>query len=353
MTSVELRRWVMVAGIALIVLIIGADSYEAWADYRRVKTDNQNLEVALSRAVTEQTARMIQEVDVVLSSYAAWAAAAGEPVDDRRRRVLLEQIMRLPFVQSALVAGGDGRVLASTQTEPADQSLLHSDAFTAPRDDGNVLYIDRPDGAADGSRTFAVSRRVESGAGLFAGVVIARIAPDYLAKFYARINVTPDTSIRLMRDDGATLAQFPAAPPRPRDRNIEVAEKVDGYPISVAVSRSSRDVLQPWIQEEESSAARTLSLAVLAGILLMALRSALNRQERIDLEKLRLEQELAGIQRVEALGFWQPRWRTISTTCSPPSSAMPNWPARLPRQGPSRSRTSTGCSPPPNGRACW
>ncbi len=304
MTSVELRRWVMIAGITLIVLIIGADSYEAWADYRRVQADNRNLEVALSRAVTEQTARMIQEVDVVLSSYAAWAAAGGDSADDRGRRVLLDQIMRLPFVESAQVAGDDGRVIACTQPGSGDETLLDSDAFAVPRAGGNALYIGRPDGDAGGPRTFAISRRLESRAGRFAGVVIARVALDYLAKFYAKINVTPDTSIRLMREDGVTLAEFPPVPPQPpRDRKIEVADKVSGYPIAVTVSRSSRNVLRPWVQEEESSAARTLSLAVLAGILLMALRAALNRQERIDLEKLRLEQELAGIQRVEALGF--------------------------------------------------
>jgi signal transduction histidine kinase/ActR/RegA family two-component response regulator len=292
MTSVELRRWVMIAGIALIALIIGADSYEAWADYRRVMTDSQHLEVALSRALTEQTARMIQEVDVVLSSYVP---------DDRGRQVLLEQIRRLPFVHSALVTDGDGRVLAASQAEPPDETLRELDLFTVPRAGGNALYIDRPNEAVDAPRTFAISRRVDSGDGAFAGVVIARVAFDYLAKFYAQINVTPDTSIRLMRNDGVTLAQYP--PPATKSGNIEVATQVSGYPITVVVSRSSRDVLQPWIQEEESSAARTLSLSVLAGILLMALRSALNRQERIDLEKLRLEQELAAIQRVEALGF--------------------------------------------------
>lgn len=305
MTSVELRRWVMIAGITLIVLIIGADSYEAWADYRRVAADNRNLEVALSRAVTEQTARMIQEVDVVLSSYAAWAAAGGGPMDERGRKVLLDQIMRLPFVESAQVAGSDGQLVARTPSGGAEQSLLDSDAFTVPRANRNELYVDRP-AAGSGTRTFAISRRLESGDGRFAGVVIARVVPDYLAKFYAQINVTPDTSIRLMRTDGVTLAEFPAvasASLPSRDRKIEVAESVSGYPIAVVVSRSSRDVLRPWIQEEESSAARTLSLAVLAGILLLALRSALNRQEKIDLEKLRLEQELAGIQRVEALGF--------------------------------------------------
>jgi signal transduction histidine kinase/ActR/RegA family two-component response regulator len=302
MTSVELRRWVMIAGSTLIVLIIGADSYEAWADYRRVRTDNHNLEVALSRAVTEQTARMIQAVDVLFSSYADPQGVGGTTQD--RSRALFDQLTRLPFVHSAQVVDSGGRVIASTEPGRADGTLLSSEAFTSAQAAGETLYIDKPDPTATWPRAFAISRRVESHDGKFDGVVIARVNLDYLANFYAQINVTPDTSIRLLRDDGVTLAEFPPlAAQVAREGRIEVATTVTGYPISVVVSRSPHDVLKPWIQEEESSAARTLSLAVLAGILLWALRSALDRQERIDLEKLRLEQELAGVQRVEALGF--------------------------------------------------
>ena len=303
MTSFELRRWVMIAGSTLIVLIIGADSYEAWADYRRIRTDNHNLEVALSRAVSEQTARMIQAVDMLFSSYADSPASAGVAVEDRRR-ALLDQMMRLPFVQSAQVVASTGRVIASTQPGRAEEVPLNSEAFTAAQAAGKTLIIDAPDSSSASPRAFAISRRIELPDGQFDGVLIARVNLDYLANFYAQINVTPDTLIRLLRDDGVTLADFPPeAPQGSRDGMIEVAAKVSGYPISAVVSRAPRDVLQPWIQEEESSAARTLSLAVLAGILLWALRSALNRQERIDLERLRLEQELAGVQRVEALGF--------------------------------------------------
>jgi signal transduction histidine kinase/CheY-like chemotaxis protein len=317
----SLRRWVTIAGIALIVLIIAADTYEGWQDYRRVIADNEDLQVALSRAVTEQTARMVQEVDIALSSYAAWPVAGR--TDDNRTRKFLAQFMRLPFVHSACIAGTDGQVLASTQTaELGKRSLKDLDVFTAPQHTENdALYIGGPEiDSLDGARFFALSKRVSSADGAFAGVVVARLGFDYLAGFYARVNVTSDTSIVLARADGVTLAQYPSATPTAASgaeyskeqvryagsnghERVEVSQKVDDYPIVVVVSRSLTNVLKPWIQEERSSAARTLSLAVLAAILLMVLRSALNRQERVDREKHRLEQELAGVQRVDALGF--------------------------------------------------
>jgi signal transduction histidine kinase/ActR/RegA family two-component response regulator len=139
--------------------------------------------------------------------------------------------------------------------------------------------------------------------------------------------VTPDTSIRLSRMDGVTLVEYPpggatrraseVSAPAARaemsadrikhsvthgDEQIEVSQEVGAYPIVVTVSRSSASVLRPWIQEERSSAARTLPLAVFAALLLMGLRAALNRQDHMDHERHRLEQELAGIRQVEALG---------------------------------------------------
>jgi signal transduction histidine kinase/ActR/RegA family two-component response regulator len=325
-----LRRRATIAGIALIGLIIAADTYEGLQDYRRVMTDNENLQVALTREVTEQTARMIQEVDVALSGYTQWPVAAAEGYDDRRNRLLLSQIMRLPFVHSASIARADGRVVAATQAQDANNAFQDLEVFTVPRQaQDNALYIDQPRvDAADGSMNFALSQRMNLADGTFAGIVLARLSLEYLASFYARINVNSDTSILLARDDGVILAQFPLTA-HPSDDNsaastvalkllpteqvrytqargdvrIVVSQKVAGYPIAVVVSRSRSDVLKPWIQEERSSAARTLSLAVLAAILLVVLRSALNRQERVDQEKHRLEQELAAVQRVEALGF--------------------------------------------------
>ena len=316
----------------MILLIVGADSYEAWQDYRRVTFDNEHALVALNRALTEQTERLVQETDVVLANYAGWLASTEGRAADRNALVsrLYTQIVSLPFVSSALLIGADGRILAGTRAEDGgDRNLKELAIFTAAaQGDAKTLYIDRPRalGAARPG-TFAVSRRVTAPDGSFAGVVVARIAFGYLTAFYAGVNVMPGTSIRLSRLDGVTLVEFPAphapldtpvdaagtgnsGPPTERikysvtdgDEMIRVSQEVGGYPLNVTVSRSSTSVLQPWIQEERSSAARTLALSVLAALLLMALRSALNWQDQMDLERMRLEQELAVIRQVEALG---------------------------------------------------
>jgi signal transduction histidine kinase/ActR/RegA family two-component response regulator len=325
-----LRRWVTIAGIVLIVLIIAADTYEGWQDYLRVIADNEHLQVAMSRALTEQTARMLQEVDLVMSSYADSTLLADGLDGQNMRARFLSQIMRSPFIYSAAIANADGNLLAKSPKEPIEAANLKNlDVFSVPQHAGpDVFYIGSPLGSASSdSQTFALSRRLSSPGGAFAGAVIARVSSDYLTRFYARINVTPDTAIRLVRDDGVTLAQYaPGAAivgtGRPEldgktagpdeqmiysheggEDQIVISRRVVEYPIRVIISRSLSSVRQPWIREERSSAERTLSLALLAALLLITLRSALNRQERLDEEMYRLEQELAAIQRLDAVGL--------------------------------------------------
>ncbi len=330
--SGTLRRSVTVAGIALILSIVGTDTYEAWQDYRRVVSDNERTLVALNRALTEQTERLVQVTDVVLAGYAGWVTSAEGRAADRSARIarLYSQIVSLPFVYSALLIGADGAILAGTRAEDgADRNLKELAVFSAPaQGPADALYVDRPRALGQGRvQTFALSRRVTASDGSFAGVVVARVAFAYLTAFYASVSVAPDTSIRLSRMDGVTLVEYP--PPRAPaekavdpdaasilgtskerikysvtegDEVIRVAQEVGTYPLFVTVSRTSASVLSPWIMEERSSAVRTLALAVLAALLLVALRSALNRQDRMDHERRRLEQELAGVRQVEALG---------------------------------------------------
>jgi signal transduction histidine kinase len=315
----SLRRWVTIAGIALIALIIAADGYEAWKDYRTALSTDEHIQQALSRALAEQTARMIQEADVLLSDFAVWAASGeGRAADEQWMRERLQsRFMRLPFVYSATIAGADGHILATTQSEPiADRTLAKWESYTVPKQSSaNGLYIGRLfAGRRDGLRTFALSRRIDDAHGGFAGVVAARIAFDYLAAFYAGINLTPDTSIRLARTDGMVLAQYPKdiepiigtpAPARPPGASelILARHPVEGYPITVEVARASSSVIAPWIHQTLGNAARTLVLAALAGLLLVSLRAALLRFELTQQERRRLERELASAQRADALGF--------------------------------------------------
>ncbi len=313
----ELRTWATGAGIGLILLIIAADSYEAWQDYQRVVRDNARLQMALSRSVSEHAARLMQSADVVLASAADTGSA-----DD----AFFARARALPFVQAAAVIDATGRIVAASEAAVLGTDVHGRPVFTAAAQEASAaatsaaaLLIDCSTDASITTPTFTLGRRVTRD-GKFAGAVVLRIASGYLADFYADIHINTSTAIVLACDDGAVLARFPpdapfgntsrelprAAVVRVMDRGVEyvaTAFPVGGYALTAVVSRSWSSVLGPWWQEERSSAARTVSLAALAGLLLLTLRQALKKQQRADAEKRRLEQELAVAQRVEALGF--------------------------------------------------
>jgi signal transduction histidine kinase/CheY-like chemotaxis protein len=331
----KLRRWVTVAGILLIALIIFADSYEAWQDYRAATGENDSRQLELSRALSEQTTRLLQEVDLVLADYSSWMVSPEGRVarPEERSKQLRDEIKRLPFIHSATFANAAGDIVASTRDESVGtRSLKTRESFVAAQSgQGNALHIGRPFvGRTDGSVTFTLSRRVSDAHDGFAGVAVARVAFEYLVSFYSGVDITPDTLIRLEREDGVVLAQYPRSDEVIADnfyikktyanlvqakeelhhekqsggmRQVVAFQKVDGYPAVIEVARSSASVLQPWMQRELASAARTLTLSVLAGLLLLAFRSALSRRDQLEAERKRLEEELENAQRAEALGF--------------------------------------------------
>jgi signal transduction histidine kinase/ActR/RegA family two-component response regulator len=245
---------------------------------------------------------------------------------------LRTEIRHLSFVYSASLVDADGHLRATTEDHNADNADFRSRmAYTVPREStNNALYIGQPFiGSRDGRVTFVLSRRINDMGGAFGGVVIARVSLDYLAGFYAGVDITPDTAIRLARLDGVVLAQYPrsdeaiadnfdvqpAYAALPANEQIYRASQTDGhdrivalhkvedYPIIVEVARPVASVLHPWVQAELASASRTLSLALLAAALLWVLRAALERHQRLEYERRRLERELETAQRAQALGL--------------------------------------------------
>lgn len=324
-----LQRWIVGAGVLLIALMVGTDSYEAWQDYRAAVVRSEDTQLAIARATAEQTARMVQEIDVVLADQAQrWGAADGTPAAREHARERLQaDVTRFPFVHSMEIIGRDGRLFATTAhgaDDDVDYSERHFFSMLAHAPRG-TLYIGKPVG--QDYRTFALGRAIRDGKGAFAGVVLARVAFEYLTGFYSTISV--DSSIRLVRDDGIVLARYPLHVAPAADEQVSssliagmrgsevvrrdpqssaapqlrVLRRVQSYPLLVELAEPMSSVLSSWQHQEISSAARTLTLAGLAGVLLVVLRRVLRRRDRLEEERLRLERGLRDSQNAEAIGF--------------------------------------------------
>lgn len=324
--SRPLQRWVTGAGVLLIVLMVGADSYEAWQDYDDAILRSEDTQLAIARATAEQTARMVQEIDVVLAEQARrWGAAEGTPAAREAARERLQaDVTRFPFVHSMEIIGRDGRLFATTAPGTDDDADYHGRHFFSILEHASrgTLYIGKPVG--QDYRTFALGRAIHDRYGAFAGVVLARVAFEYLTNFYSTINV--DSSIRLVREDGVVLAHYPTAasdedisssliagirglelvrrdPQSSAKPNLRVFRSVQSYPLLVELAQPMSSVLRSWRYQEIYSGARTLTLAALAGVLIVVLRRVLRRRDRLEQERQRLERGLRDSQKAEAVGF--------------------------------------------------
>src|SRR5437762_21986 len=213
-TGSRVRHHLLLLGAGLIALIVAADVHEAWQDYRASLERSRQTVDLLSHAFGDQTARMIQELDFALGDFAEWARKSSVGAEDRQRitRELLDHVTRLPYVRSALVVDAAGRRVAATDDSAPDAgSPAPPPSFGILQNDpSDAVHVGRPfTDRRDGDRTFALSRRLATADGQFAGIVLARVSFDYLARFYEAVNVSPGAEIRLARTDGVVLAQYP------------------------------------------------------------------------------------------------------------------------------------------------
>ncbi|HVY64177.1 MAG TPA: ATP-binding protein [Gammaproteobacteria bacterium] len=307
-----IRRHLLLLGAGLIALIMAADVHEAWQDYRASLERSRQAAELLSHAFGDQTARMIQELDFALADYAEWAqprtveAAGREPLT----RQLLTHVARLPYVYSAAVIDAAGRRIATTDDSSPDvETPATFPSFEILQNaETNTMHIGRPfTSRRDGYRTFALSRRLTDADGQFAGIVLARVSFDYLARFYEAINVSPGAEIRLARSDGVVLALYPSGREdflADRDASYVTAKSPVGtYPLEIEVGQSYHDALAGWRQQELFSAARTGTLALLAATLLGAIMVTLRRREQAELARRESEAQLQDARRAEAVSL--------------------------------------------------
>jgi len=323
LSATQLRRRVAWLGISLILLIIGVDAYEGLRDRRVALERRQQTVTLLARALAEQTARMTQELDFAMADYAEWwlQGGAGARATQTLRERLLSHLKRLPYVHSAAVFAPDGALLSTTEQPFTGRAqIAWTPSFRgAVEAAGDRLFIGTPwTSRRNGYRTFAISRRIDNPDGSVRGVIMVRVAFEYLARIYEAVDVSPGAQIRLLRSDGADLAHYPAsagaaaadepradvavAAPSP-DTYLVSSKPVAGYPMFVEVAQPRAGALAVWRQEQVASAGRTGTLAVLAGVLLAYLVKAMRRSAEAEAARRASEAQLQDVRKTEALSL--------------------------------------------------
>ncbi len=195
------------------MLILGsaallASRNDVWA---QAKLGADNLLLALDRDIA-------RNISILELSLMGLTEALAEPGIDQaspgvRHHALFDGSASAEDLGSQLVLNGRGWVIEdSTSIVPHDLYLGDRDYFKVHETNPNAgLYVSRAfkSRIGGGDLRFAISRRIPSAAGTFAGVVSATLRLTYFRRLFEQLQVGKKGTISLLRDDGRILVRYP------------------------------------------------------------------------------------------------------------------------------------------------
>ncbi|HEX4584307.1 MAG TPA: ATP-binding protein [Burkholderiaceae bacterium] len=266
----------------------------------------------VAHALAEQSARALQAIDLILRQ-AELLDPGGTPSADDLRRIpdlLKIQVSGVPQVQGLFLFDPARHLYLASGPGPAYVDLSDRSYFVvqSTRQDAGTFVSEPVISRTVGNATFVLSRRLPGDR--FHGIAAASVRADYFRNFYRGLELGQGSTVDLLRTDGVSLVsrdgeslskapEALAAAVRamdgagsPRAMNVTIDDprvgrahvslcRVPGYPAVVAVARSEATLLQGWIQDAWTNAARTFAITALAASLLVAFLLQLRRRERL------------------------------------------------------------------------
>jgi PAS domain S-box-containing protein len=300
----RLRIRVAVLGVLAIMAFAGSSAYDAWSSYQHTVAAIDREIGNISNALAEQTAWSLQAVDLLLLDTAQWYRSDSRAIPPERldaalaiRAAGVQQVHLVTIVDSQGNQRYRSRALSAPDINVSDRSY-----FIAQRNGtAKGVFMSEPlVTRSEGRPGVIFSRRLDDENGQFAGVVTAVVDLEDLNQFYRSVDVGRGGAIQLLSDDGTLLVRNPSTPAAvgkqfrtlaadtvaPAGRLVNPIDgrsdfiavaPVRNTRLILAVTRESALALKTWRNETIRVAVRTLVIAVLGMLTLMALLRQLQR----------------------------------------------------------------------------
>ncbi|MCF4164177.1 diguanylate cyclase [Zavarzinia compransoris] len=168
-------------------------------------------------AVAQQFTSVVREVDFLLLDLRSEIALDG--FDFREDALRSRDLFGPNGDFSAWVFDADGAPLASSEASLSDITIADRDYFRALRDDAtDRLIITSPITGRHAGRTWILFVRPIERGGVFAGVILFALSPDYLSSRLAALGLGAHEQLAIRhRDDGSMIARSgpPGGSPAP------------------------------------------------------------------------------------------------------------------------------------------
>ncbi len=304
----SLRGAIIGAGALVATIILASTAYDGWRLHQQLMAASEQEVGNLALALATGTARNVQAVDALLRDTATWYESAGRqdsaPAVQQALGMLavgFSQVSVLTIVDRSGMQRYRSRTTGEPLSDVSDRSY-----FVRQRDDVDAgLVINEPVVTrSEKVPALILSRPLRGPDGTFDGVVSAALTLQYLQGTFSALRLDDSSSVMLALADGTIVTRQPARatlPPAarlPRLAKLEdellidhavdpidgraqllAAQRVDGQPLVIAVTRDERQALRPWYDEMTGAALRT---AVSMGLVLVAIVGILRQLRRIE-----------------------------------------------------------------------
>jgi two-component system, NtrC family, sensor kinase len=175
-----------------------------------------DLEQEEARTIFLLVNHALDDVSEIVAGMSASDIRGNELLIYDRLRKLVAQI---PLAQSIWIYDANGDVLVSTAVHPPPSHNFADRDFIRAHAEGDAgTYYGRVYQPLFGRQPFfTVSRRLPRD-GSFDGVIEISVPPSNFFRFFSTMAYSKGLQYALIREDGALLARYPAAPPGATDR---------------------------------------------------------------------------------------------------------------------------------------
>jgi PAS domain S-box-containing protein len=302
-------------GLALVVVLtfVAFFAYSSWRSREAAIAGAERQTQNLVRTLEQHTSRTISGVDLLLLGLAeimhlqheaGWPFTSPEMYGHLRRR-----IDYAPQIRALIILDEKGTLLYDSDTpSPRPLDLSDRQYFIEARENpSSGLHIGKPIPGRDTGRNFIpLSRPLVDADGMFRGVIVAIVEPEYFATFYASLDVGRQGIISLFKPDGLLMIggpkmshieaadilakQVAGMPPPPEalirslsNRSGQVLSygHVTGFPLMISVAFDESEVLESWRATNTIYMLSGFLIALAMSLLTGKLIQQLSRAEKV------------------------------------------------------------------------
>ncbi len=197
------------AGV-LIAAILSVGALIIYENYNNALKDGEARAVSSAHVVAAHMEWMMEASDLALRRIET--AIGGRPIDSSAELILdLERAVgELPAGFQYALLDQDGQTRFSSAADDTLPSHAERAYFRRLKQGETLTFSRLLDNERAGKPAFIIARRIGTGED-FRGVASITIPNDNLDRFWASMNLGPNSTISVIRDDGWLVARRPAA----------------------------------------------------------------------------------------------------------------------------------------------